>query len=239
MKHYDKRLYNLYLKDLRGMKDTQLQYFLRIAFDMAVSYPREEARAGVNSLLDIVQNANVGLSEALIRLDKSKSEGEMVNYIKQWVDTRIKRYVFQTMSDMAISEYAIHKSKQERVADLLMKNFYYSNKMFNWKLRIKFDDYYPGTNLRYSDIAYSEPERYHETIMLGKRLIEVMEHSGLTDRDIDVMCWAYGISDYEKMSEINIAKAIGRDVRTVRRIRSRSLQVLNTEENRLILKDYM
>ena len=238
MKHYDRRLYNIYLKDLREMKDQQLQYFLRIAFDMAVSYPREEARTGVNSLLDIVQNANIGLTEALNNMDHSKSEGEKVNYIKQWIDVRIKRHVFATMSEVRVSEYAIAKSKQEQIADMLMKNFYYSNKMFNWKLRIKFDDFAPGTNLRYSEIIDCDPPRWHETVMLGNKLMDVMTND-LSDTQIDVIGWVYGIDTYDKLSEIEIAKAINRDVRTVRRIKKKSLELLNTEENRELLKDFL
>ena len=240
MKHYNTSNYNRYLKDLKMVSDPQLQYFLRIAADMARSYPREEARAGVNTLMDIVQNANVGLSEALNNLNEDKSEGEKVSYIKQWIDTRIKRYVFSTMSDVKISEYAIQKSKAEKLADLFVQNFVYSNKMFNWKLRIKFDDFYPGTNLRYSDIVEDRgSSRWHETVLLGETLKDAMVNSGLTEKQIDILGWSYGLDEYDKLSIKEIAKTLRMSEIGIKVSKRKALEALDTEENRELLKNFL
>ena len=49
MKWYSKQLYNLYLKDLRNIKDKQLQYFLRTSSLIWQSLTLvKRARAGVN-----------------------------------------------------------------------------------------------------------------------------------------------------------------------------------------------
>lgn len=237
MKYYSQASLKQYRKDVKSVQDPDLKKYLEVAIDIAKKYPRTESRIGVNTLMDIIGFANIGVVEAYNKIDPTKSEGERINYVKSYIESRMKRYIFKTMSDVKVSEYAIQKSKQEEIADMLLGNFMYSNKMFNWKLRIKFDDFAPNTNLRYSTIIKQEYTNNKYVSQECKNAIDDIM-SVLSKREKDVLTLNFGI-DIDKQSMKQIAKTMGISEIGVKKAKARALKKLNTEQNREFLKDFL
>ena len=168
---------------------------------IAKSFPVSDKAAGVLSIDDIIQEANISLVQAVDRIDFSimnpddSYEKQIKGFIKKRIKGAIRRAIDNKRGDMRIPE---HKLNEIRSSDDAEKVRLFFNSIFvsieeKRKIHGKFD--IVDTNKKY---------KIHE---LNKHLLELMDVH-LTEKEYEVLRMSFGL-DCDKMQAKDIAKALG------------------------------
>ena len=241
MRWYNKSNFNKFMQEVKNSPrvtfgDDSLEY-IPLVIKISNKINTDESRVGVFGRDDIVQSGNVGLVEAWYKVDwdvigeAEEPMKRLANYLSARVDGAIKRSLNKNAVGVAIPESAIRRLKAEQMADKLFGNWMYS---------FRVDDYAPGTTLRFVDVVEYDPSdltSHYTNVLLNERLSDVL--LDLPQRDRDVVKMLFGIDFDRRFKEEEVAKHIGKNVRTVRRTKKKVLEILNNEENRKYFEDFL
>lgn len=210
-------------------RDKAIMVYAPLVMKVVNSFKRDDMRVGIFDKHDLIQSGFVGLIEGYDRIIASEGKTN-VNYLELNIKGTINRHLNYQATGVAIPEYQLQKTKSEIVADRVISAFFYT-------FRLDDNSISGVTYGKFSSrIEYVDAMDSYDNELLSEKLSDLMW--GLPERDREVLNMSFGIT-VEKASENKIAKAIDKDVRTVRRIKKRALEELNTLRNALFMKDFL
>ena len=229
MKNYDRYTYQAHLSELPKCHDPfSVECYLRGTLDIANGFNTEEQAAGILDKNDMVQECYVALIEAWSRIDwddvKSSDEPQarIWAFLKKSIKLKARERIHNTKDGIRIphsTRWDITETKN--VDDFLTQLFppeFFSENDENLGL---LDDEYIG--------------RY-DIMILGEALADVMRKY-LSHNEQLVLEWTFGV-DRAQLSTKDIAIRLNMTDINVRKIKSRAIEKLDTEEVKNYLKTF-
>jgi len=178
--------------------------FLPLVENIARKFSTSQQASGVMSIMDFIQSGNIGLVQAVQKLDYEKLEesDDIEKTLKSFFSKRIKgsirRQIDINRGSIRIPEHKINEIRRNFGKDKKMVEMFF-NSIF-----LSID-----ANPVDEDMVYQIPDNSEPyNIDLLNLYLKGLCQSHLTDREYQVLRLSYGL-DCEKHSAVEIAKYLG------------------------------
>ena len=197
-----KRLPNIPLDDYT--RKELIIKFLPLVENMARKFSTSQQASGVMTIMDMIQSGNLGLVQAVQKLDyeKLKESEDIEKTLKSFLSKRIKgnirRYIDMNRGNIRIPEHKINEIRKNFGKDKKMVEMFF-NSIF-----LSIDANPTDENMVYQIPDTSEPYNIELLNMYLKSLCK----SHLSDKEYQVLRLSYGL-DCDKHSADEIANKLG------------------------------
>jgi len=178
--------------------------FLPLVENMARKFATSQQASGVMSIMDMIQSGNLGLVQAVRKLDyeKLKESEDMEKTLKSFFAKRIKgsirRQIDSNRGSIRIPEHKLNEIRKDFGKDKKMVEMFF-NSVF-----LSID-----ANPSDEDMVYQIPDNSEPyNIDLLNLYLKGLCQSHLTDREYQVLRLSYGL-DCDKHSATQIAEYLG------------------------------
>ena len=226
MKNFDRYTYQAHLSELPKCEDPfTVECYMRGALDIANGFNTEENAAGILDKNDMIQECYLALVEAWSRLDwdevkaADEPQARIWAFLKKSIKLKARERVHNTKDGIRIPhskrwDITETKNVDDFLTQLFPPDFFSEN---DERLGL-LDDEYIG--------------RY-DIMILGEALDDVMRKH-LSRNEQIVLESLFGV-DRDQRSTKEVAIQLGTNENNIRKIKSRALKQLDTEE----VKDYL
>ena len=217
MKNYHIQNYIRYKKDLERKiksiskkdyheytRDQLIATFMPLVENLSRKFATSQQASGVMSILDLIQEGNVGLIKAVDRIDWEKlnqsedQEKTLKSFFSKRIRGAIRRAIDINRGNMRIPEHVYNEIRKDFGKDKKRVAMFF-NSIF-----LSIDANPNEDNMVYQIPDDSEP--YNMTF-LNQYLMSLLK-SHLTSREVDILRLSYGL-DCKKHSADEISKIIG------------------------------
>ena len=229
MKNFDRYTYQAHLSELPKCEDPfTVECYMRGALDIANGFNTEENAAGILDKNDMIQECYLALVEAWSRLDwdevkaADEPQARIWAFLKKSIKLKARERVHNTKDGIRIPhskrwDITETKNVDDFLTQLFPPDFFSEN---DERLGL-LDDEYIG--------------RY-DIMILGEALDDVMRKH-LSRNEQIVLESLFGV-DRDQRSTKEVAIQLGTNENNIRKIKSRALKQLDTEEVRDYLKTF-
>ena len=229
MKNFDRYTYQAHLSELPKCEDPfTVECYMRGALDIANGFNTEENAAGILDKNDMIQECYLALVEAWSRLDwdevkaADEPQARIWAFLKKSIKLKARERVHNTKDGIRIPhskrwDITETKNVDDFLTQLFPPDFFSEN---DERLGL-LDDEYIG--------------RY-DIMILGEALDDVMRKH-LSRNEQIVLESLFGV-DRDQRSTKEVAIQLGTNENNIRKIKSRALKQLDTEEVRNYLKTF-
>tara|TARA_R110000803_G_scaffold60906_2_gene120462 strand:- start:646 stop:1401 length:756 start_codon:yes stop_codon:yes gene_type:complete len=217
MKKYNIQNYIRYKEDIKaGMPDNKpydeytrdelIKKFMPLVESLARKFSTAQQASGVMSILDLLQEGNAGLVQAVDKLDwetVGKSEDQektLKSFFSKRIKGAIRRRIDQNRGDMRIPEHKLNDMRKNP-KDKKMVEIFFNSIFLSIDAQVTNDD---EENMMYQIPDKSEPYN----IQLMNLYIKSLMRKHLSVNEYEVLRLSYGL-DCEKHSAKEIAKELG------------------------------
>ena len=221
MKKYNVQNYIRYKEDLKQSmpsekfydyysRDEMIIKFMPLVENIARKFSTSQQASGVMSINDLIQEGNIGLTQAVDKLDWSKLEdsSDIEKTLKSFFAKRIKgsirRAVDINRGNIRIPEHKLNEIRKDNGKDKKMVEMFFNSIFSSIDEEIQIEG--ESTTTTYADIIEDKTEEYNKEL-LSAYILSLMEKY-LHPKEYAVLKYSYGINT-EKMKAKLIAEMIG------------------------------
>ena len=217
MKHYNIKNYIRYKEDLEVTlkripnkewkdytRDELIMVFMPLVENIARKFATSQQASGVMSNMDLIQCGNIGLIQAIKKLDKErlKQSDDIEQTLKSFFSKRIKgsirRQIDHNRGNIRIPEHKMNEIRKNFGKDKKMVEMFF-NSIF-----LSID-----ANPKDEDMVYQIPDESEPyNIDLLNSYLKSLCKTYLSDKEYEVLRLSYGL-DCDKHSAVEIATKIG------------------------------
>lgn len=219
MKWYPHNLHRMHQRDLKVLRDDPLEIYYPWVSQIANTFSRDAVAIGTLNMQDLLQAGYVGLVEAWNGLDHEKDQAQKWTYIKKRIKWAIRREIdkYGSFISRPINQIEDKRNNWE-AADKILVNVFPS--FFDEVLKIE--------------------DNYIES-WANERLSEIIDDMLLKDirdpKHRTIISLLFGL-DCDKQSIKDVAKRFNMSEIGIKKVRERSLNKLNTEDNKKIIENF-
>lgn len=217
MKKYSIQNYIRYKEDIKqGMPDDKpyeeytrdelIKRFMPLVESLARKFSTAQQASGVMSILDLLQEGNAGLTQAVDKLDweqlraSEDQEKTLKSFFSKRIKGAIRRRIDQNRGDMRIPEHKLNDMRKNP-KDKKMVEIFFNSIFLSIDAQVTNDD---EENMMYQIPDKSEPYN----IQLMNLYIKSLMRKYLNINEYEVLRLSYGL-DCERHSAKEIAKELG------------------------------
>ena len=219
MKHYLHRLHRIHQKDIKVKRGDDIEIYFEWVIQIANAFPRDAIAIGALNYMDLYQAGYVGLVEAYNKLDHDRGQAEKWAYLKKRIKWAIRREIDNYGAFIKVPRRDIEEQRaslsgiEKSIVNIFPKFFdeklgFYDHSLESW------DNVLLGELIDDILLKYIRDPKHRAII----RLLFGLDCDKLPIKDVAIEF---------NMSEIGIKK-----------IRSRSIDKLKTEEIKKIIENF-
>lgn len=221
MKKYNIQNYIRYKEDLKQSMPTEKFYdyytrdemiikFMPLVENIARKFSTSQQASGVMSINDLIQEGNIGLTQAVDKLDWSKLEDslDIEKTLKSFFAKRIKgsirRAIDNNRGNIRIPEHKLNEIRKDNGKDKKMVEMFFNSIFSSIDEEVQIEG--ESTTTTYADIIEDKSKPYNVEL-LNAYILSLMEKY-LHPREYAVLKYSYGLNT-EKLKAKQIAELIG------------------------------
>jgi len=245
-------------KKIRQGDKNAFEELVKANLKFVISVAKQYQNQGL-SLIDLINEGNVGLIKAAQRFDETKGF-KFISYAVWWIrqsilqslaeNSRIIRLplnkigiinkINKTYSSLA-QEYKREPTAKEVASKIKMNIWTVENALIYSSKTISMDaPVHEDNKDTYNDISYSNDTKSPDKELIIKSLKKEIERtlSFLDKRDADIIRYYYGLKDNRQHTLEEIGRIMGLTRERVRQIKERTIKKLKNQYNNPLLKNY-
>lgn len=221
MKKYNIQNYIRYKEDLKQSMPPEKFYdyytrnemivkFMPLVENIARKFSTSQQASGVMSINDLIQEGNIGLTQAVDKLDWSKLEDslDIEKTLKSFFAKRIKgsirRAIDNNRGNIRIPEHKLNEIRKDNGKDKKMVEMFFNSIFSSIDEEVQIEG--ESTTTTYADIIEDKSKPYNVEL-LNAYILSLMEKY-LHPREYAVLKYSYGLNT-EKLKAKQIAELIG------------------------------